>query len=322
MKTFNSVIRSTSAITALAAGILLVAAQGATAGNHDGNHGSNHFGQGGGSDTRRGMGDPARNAIGAERRGSDQSDRKPMFGLKPDRADKHANKQDREHEKWGRDRERLADGKKMTGPTGKPGDKPVEATSGKPTDSAASKPIASGSASTAAVAPPVNTIHPILSPPAGNVTVSNGVTKYEIPDGAGGVSAYSSAPGKITVTNGKDSVTLNGSSVTVSNALGVGAAQNNVQVGARNGEGKTVVSVAPQKAPTKTGDVTTGPGSITVTGGDLKTAGKVAGVVIAAPVIVGTAADMAAAAAVVGAVEGAGTFTKEVAKDAWNLLGF
>ncbi|WP_027535794.1 hypothetical protein [Bradyrhizobium sp. WSM3983] len=257
MKTFNSVIRSTSAITALAAGILLVAAQGATAGNHDGNHGFNHFGQGGGSDTRRGMGDPARNAIGAERRGSGQSDRKPMFGLKPDRADKHANKQDREHDKWGRDRERLADGKKMTGPTGKPSDKPVEASSGKPTDSAASKPIASGSANTAAVAPPVNTIHPILSPPAGNVTVSNGVTKYEIPDGAGGVSAYSSAPGKITVTNGKDSVTLNGGSVTVSNALGVGAAQNNVQVGARNGEGKTVVSVAPTpEAPTSRGTVT------------------------------------------------------------------
>lgn len=253
MKTFNSVIRSTSAITTLAAGILLVAAQGATAGNH----GFNHFGQGGGSDTRRGMGDPARNAIGAERRGSDQSDRKPMFGLKPDRADKHANKQDQEHEKWGRDRERRADGKKMTGPTGKPSDKPVAATSGKPTDSAASKPIASGSVSTAAVAPPVNTIHPILSPPAGNVTVSNGVTKYEIPDGAGGVSAYSSAPGKITVTNGKDSVTLNGSSVTVSNALGVGAAQNNVQVGARNGEGKTVVSVAPTpEAPTVRGTVT------------------------------------------------------------------
>lgn len=256
MKAFNSVIRSTSAITALAAGILLVAAQGATAGNHDGNHGFNHFGQGG-SDTRRGMGDPARNAIGTERRGSDQSDRKPMFGLKPDRADKHANKQDSEHEKWGRDRERLADGKKRTGSTGKPSDKPVEATSGKPTDSAASKPIASGSVSTAAVAPPVNTIHPILSPPAGNVTVSNGVTKYEIPDGAGGVSAYSSAPGKITVTNGKDSVTLNGSSVTVSNALGVGAAQNNVQVGARNGEGKTVVSVAPTpEAQTAGGNVT------------------------------------------------------------------
>lgn len=255
MKTFNYVIKSTSAITALAAGILLVAAQGASAGSHDGNHGFNHFGQGGASDTKRGMGDPARNGTIAEHRGSGQSDRKPMFGLKPDRADKHANKQDQKQEKWERDRERLADGKKTTGPTGKPIDKPVEATSGKPTDSAASKPIASGSVSTAAVAPPVNTIHPIPSPPAGNVTVSNGVTKYEIPDGAGGVSAYSSAPGKITVTNGKDSVTLNGSSVTVSNALGVGAAQSNVHVGARNGEGKTVVSVAPTP-PTFQGTVT------------------------------------------------------------------
>jgi hypothetical protein len=160
----------------------------------------------------------------------------------------------------------------MAAPVGKP----VEAAGGKPPQTVASNPVASSSGSPTGVTPPVNTIHPILSPPAGNVTVSNGVTKFEIPNGAGGVSAYSSGPGKITVTNGKDSVTLNGSSVTVSNALGVGAAQNNVQVGARNGEGKTVVSVAPQKAPTAAGDVTTGPGSITVTGGDaLKTFGKV-----------------------------------------------
>jgi hypothetical protein len=244
MRTFKHVIRSTSAITTLAAGILLVAAQGTYAGNHggnhDGNHGSNHSGQGPGGDTRRAAADHGRNAIVAERRGNDKSDRKPNFDLK-----------------WGRDRERLGDGKKMAAPVGKPIDKPVEANSGKPAETVASKPIASSSASPAGVTSPVNTIHPIPSPPAGNVTISNGVTKYEIPNGAGGVSAYSSDPGKITVTNGKDSVTLNGGSVTVSNALGVGAAQNNVQVGARNGEGKTVVSVAPTpEAPTPRGTVT------------------------------------------------------------------
>ncbi|MDH2349254.1 hypothetical protein QCM80_00940 [Bradyrhizobium sp. SSUT112] len=216
-------------------------------------------------------------------------------------------------------------GDKTSAPVGKP----VEATGEKSSQAMPGKPVASNSASPAGVAAPVNTIHPILSPPAGNVTVSNGVTKYEIPNGAGGVSAYSSGPGKITVTNGKDSVTLNGGSVTVSNALGVGAAQNNVQVGARNGEGKTVVSVAPQK-PSAAGDFTTGPGSITVTGGDLKTAGKVAGAVIVAPVVASTIAAEAAVAALVGGIDGgikgakdtSVEITKDMAKEAWDLLGF
>jgi hypothetical protein len=159
----------------------------------------------------------------------------------------------------------------MTAPVGKP----VEANGGKPPQTDTSKPVASTSASPTGVTPPANTIHPIMSPPAGNVTVSNGVTKYEIPNGPGGVSAYSSSPGQITVTNGKDKVTLNGGTVTVSgNALGVGG-DKSIQVGAKNGEGKTVVSVAPTpKAPTA-GTVTTGPGSITVTGEDaLKAFGK------------------------------------------------
>lgn len=326
MKELKRLVRSIGSVATLATGILLLAAAPGNAGHH----GGNNFGQGAGGDARRSTADRnTMHAIIAERRSGDKVDRKPDLdhGDKSDHAGKYGNEQDHKHEKWGRDRERLGEGKqKMSAPVGKPvestGGKPVEATGGKSSQAIPSKSGASASTSPTGVAAPVNTIHPITSPPAGNVTVSNGVTKYEIPDGAGGVSAYSSAPGKITVTNGKDSVTLNGSSVTVSNALGVGAAQNNVQIGARNGEGKTVVSVAPQKAPTTTGDVTTGPGSITVTGNDLKTAGKVAGAVVAAPVIASTIAAEAAVGGVVGAIEGVGSTTKELTKDTWDLLGF
>jgi len=220
MKEFKCLVRSTGSIATLAAGILLLAAVPGNAGHH-----GNNSGQGRGDDTRRTTDNRGRNDIRpilAERRGSD----KPNFDhAKFDRFNKHGNEQANKHEKRSRDAERLGDGKeKMTASVGKmsaPVGKPVEAAGGKPPQTVASNPVASGSGSATGVTPPVNTIHPILSPPAGNVTVSNGVTKYEIPNGAGGVSAYSSGPGKITVTNGKDSVTLNGSSVTVSNALGV-----------------------------------------------------------------------------------------------------
>jgi hypothetical protein len=106
----------------------------------------------------------------------------------------------------------------------------------------------------------------------GVVTVSNGVTKYDIQNGPGGVAVYSSSPGTITVTNGKESKTLSGGSLTLSgNVVGVGAAQG-IQVVAPNGEGKTVVAIKPPaptdakpSAPTSPGHVTTGDGSITVT---------------------------------------------------------
>ncbi|UPK33537.1 hypothetical protein IVB18_35835 [Bradyrhizobium sp. 186] len=249
MKEFKCLVRSTGSIATLAAGILLLAGAPGNAGHH----GGNNSGQGRGDNARLTTANPGRNDIRpilAERHGGDKPN---SDHAKFDRSNKHGNEQDHKHEKWSRDGERLGDGRhKMPS-----GGKPVEAASGKPPQTVASNPVASGSGSPTGVTSAVNTIHPIVSPPAGNVTVSNGVTKYEIPNGAGGVSAYSSGPGKITVTNGKDSVTLNGSSVTVSNALGVGAAQNNVQVGAKNGEGKTVVSVAPTpEAPTTRGTVT------------------------------------------------------------------
>jgi hypothetical protein len=85
----------------------------------------------------------------------------------------------------------------------------------------------------------------------GNVTVSNGRDSYEISNGPGGVAVYSGKAGTITVTNGKESKTLNGGSVTLSgNVIGVGAAQN-VQVGARNGEGKTTIAIRPQEPEAK-----------------------------------------------------------------------
>jgi hypothetical protein len=97
-----------------------------------------------------------------------------------------------------------------------------------------------------------NTIHPIVGPAAptgGLVTVSNGGSKVQIPNGPGGVAVYSTSPGMITVTNGTTSETLPGGSVTLSgNVIGV-AGGNNVQVGARNQEGNTVVAIAPDAPP-------------------------------------------------------------------------
>lgn len=321
MTEFKCFVKSTGSIAALATGILLLAAAPGNAGHH----GGNNFGQGTGGDARRGTTDRnAMHSIVPERRGGDKFDRKPNLDhAKLDHGDKYGNEQHLKHEKWGRDRERLGDGKhKMPAPAGKlvEGKKPVEATDGNPPQPVASKPVASTSTSPTGVTSPVNTIHPIASPPGGNVTISNGVTKYEIPNGAGGVSAYSSGPGKITVTNGKDSVTLNGSSVTVSNALGVGAAQNNVQVGARNGEGRTVVSVAPQKAPTATGDVTTGPGSITVTGLDVvKTSVKVFDAVAFASYLPPVTAGYGLAK---GGLKGAAHEVKETAEALYGFFAF
>lgn len=180
-------VRSTASIATLAAGILLLAAaQGASAGNHDGNggghHGGNNSGQGTGGDARRTNANPVQNnfrPIVAERRGGDKFDRKPTTdrGGRTDRGDKYRNAQDHKHEKWGRDRERLGDGKqKMTAPVGKP----VETTGAKPPQTDTSKPVAS--ASPTGVTPPANTIHPIPSPvvsvaptpKAGNVTTGPG----------------------------------------------------------------------------------------------------------------------------------------------------
>lgn len=310
MKEFKCHVRS---IATLAAGILLLAA---TPGNA-GHHGDNNSGQGRGGDARSSTANPGRNDIRpilAERRGGDKPN---LDHATFDRSSKHGNEQVHNHEKRGLDRERTGDGRQKM-PL--PGGKPVESAAGKPPQTTASNPVTSSSGSSTGVTPALNTIHPIPSPPAGNVTVSNGVTKYEIPNGAGGVSAYSSGPGKITVTNGKDSVTLNGSSVTVSNALGVGAAQNNVQVGARNGEGKTVVSVAPQKAPTAAGDVTTGPGSITVTGLDvLKTSVKVFDAVAFASYLPPVAAGYGLAK---GGVKGAVHEVKETAETLYGFFAF
>lgn len=182
---------------------------------------------------------------------------------------------------------------------------------------------------------PVGNTHPAApgSPPS-VVTVSNGVTKYDIPNGPGGVAVYSSSPGTITVTNGKESKTLSGGSLTLSgNVVGVGAAQG-IQVVAPNGEGKTVVAIKPPapidakpSAPTSIGHVTTGPGSITVTGSDLKTAGKAAGVVVAAPVAAASIAGSAITAGIVGVIDGhpvkeVKEFVEEATGDVLGLFGF
>ena len=97
---------------------------------------------------------------------------------------------------------------------------------------------------------PVGNTHPMPGPnPPTVVTVSNGVTTTQIQNGPGGVAVYSDKPGTITITNGKESTTLPGGSVTLSgNVVGVGHGEG-VEVGPRNGEGKTVVAVKPPPPP-------------------------------------------------------------------------
>ncbi len=110
---------------------------------------------------------------------------------------------------------------------------------------------------------PVGNTHPTpgANPPT-VVTVSNGLTTTQIQNGPGGVAVYSDKPGTITVTNGKESTTLNGGSVTLSgDVVGVGHGQG-IEVGPRNGEGKTVVAIsppAPAPAPAPPSHVTGGP---------------------------------------------------------------
>jgi hypothetical protein len=110
---------------------------------------------------------------------------------------------------------------------------------------------------------PVGNTHPTpgANPPT-VVTVSNGVTTTQIQNGPGGVAVYSDKPGTITITNGKESTTLNGGSVTLSgDVVGVGHGQG-IEVGPRNGEGKTVVAItptAPAPAPAPPSHVTGGP---------------------------------------------------------------
>jgi hypothetical protein len=87
-----------------------------------------------------------------------------------------------------------------------------------------------------------NTTRPIPgSPaPAGNVTISNGVTNFEMPNSPQGVFAYSNSAGTVTVTNGTISKTFSGGSVTVSGASNI-LRGDNIEVGGANGEGKTVI---------------------------------------------------------------------------------
>jgi hypothetical protein len=65
-------------------------------------------------------------------------------------------------------------------------------------------------------------------------------------------------------------------------------------------------------------------GAYTVTGADLKTAGKIAGIAVAAPVVVTGAAAMTVAAGILGTIEGrpveaTTTFAKDISK---NIKGF
>lgn len=128
---------------------------------------------------------------------------------------------------------------------------------------------------------PVGHTHPTpgANPPT-VVTVSNGVTTTQIQNGPGGVAVYSDKPGTITITNGKESTTLSGGSMTLSgNVVGVGHGDG-IEVGPRNGEGKTVVAIRPPApAPAAPSHVTGGPegGFFGALGSSIKDGAKAVG---------------------------------------------
>jgi hypothetical protein len=145
-----------------------------------------------------------------------------------------------------------------------------------------------------------NTVRPIPSPPPSTVTISNGVSSVQIKDGAGGVTVSSSRAGTITVSNGTESQTLAGGALTISGAKGIGGGQN-IQVGAANGEGRTVVAIKP---PTTTVPVDTSkaPPGVTV-GDDAVFVGKSL-----------AAAEIAVGATAVGVAAAPGAFAYGLAK--------
>jgi hypothetical protein len=134
-----------------------------------------------------------------------------------------------------------------------PGGKPVETSGGKPTQSGANNSGTPPAAKPVPVATPApgtggtTTIHPIVTPPPA-VTISNGVTKLNLAELPGGLLVKSNEAGQITVSNGKDSVTLQGGSVTVSGAISVGAAAGLQMVRHPNGD-VTVAAASPPPAP-------------------------------------------------------------------------
>ena len=89
---------------------------------------------------------------------------------------------------------------------------------------------------------------------SGVVTVSNGVTTVRLQNGLGGVAVYSGIPGTITVSNGSESRTLSGGTLTLS---GDGHARG-IQVDAPDADGDILVAVTPPQAPNAAQDIDLG----------------------------------------------------------------
>jgi hypothetical protein len=126
---------------------------------------------------------------------------------------------------------------------------------------------------------PVGNTHPTpgTNPPS-VVTVSNGLTKIEIQNGPRGVSFYSGnpEPGWLTVTNGTESSSIRGGSVTLSGAIGIGGDPNDIEVGPPTANGDRAVAIRPS-APPVPGHVPGGRGILGAIGGAVKDAGKAIG---------------------------------------------
>jgi transcriptional regulator with XRE-family HTH domain len=237
-------------LAALAAAALCIAADGAFAHGGNGEHDHGH---------------PDQSLMnGIKSRDSRAGEKHAKSGIDKDHGDKQ--KYSERHKSKDGDRRAQKDNEKNRTPVANTihpiiNKGPIVTASGKPAHTAPannihpiinSQPI-SGAQSTAGTLPPndpVGNTHPApgTNPPT-VVTVSNGVSTYQLQNGPGGVAVYSDRPGSITVTNGTESKTLTGGSLTLSGTvIGVGAGQN-IEVGTRNNEGNTVVAIKPEPPP-------------------------------------------------------------------------
>lgn len=157
------------------------------------------------------------------------------------------------------------------------------------------------------------------------VTVSNGVTSSAIFNGKG-LMITSTTPGTITVSNGTNSVTMPGGSLTLHGAVSVSVSSGVQLVRQPNGDVAVAVSPVIGSAPAKpTAGANNGPPGVTFAD-DLKALGKTAGngaaLVVTSPIVIAGAAAVELGAVVVGTAAGHPIqYAKEVGNEVVNDAG-
>ena len=148
----------------------------------------------------------------------------------------------------------------------------------------------------------------------GIATISNGVTTSAIANGKT-LTVTSNSPGMITVTDGKNSVTMPGGSLTLSGAPSV-VAGSNLEVHRNPNTGDVTFAINPRVASEPSKGTPNGPPSISGTLGDvLKSAGNATATFAAAPTIAVIAYGLTTAGAGIATLEGHPIkATEEIAK--------